>query len=344
MAWRQWSDRGLFLSSIFLSWLINRNKDCKSLLFKRILIFKEDEIGDLVIATPAFRLLRKQFPDAEITVVTRPFGVHLLQYNSDINRVTADYKTLDGRYDLVVDLRGTPASTFFALRHRPLLRLDRGTIRYRNRKLGHQPREIETNRQVIAPVVDARFPVPDPQVHISGKEREEARRFLESHQVGAFALFHTGARRMLKKWPLERVALVMRWLYERYGLQPVLVGDAADAADVTALQPMVPFPIHTAAGRLSLLAFAALCEKAELFIGNDSGPFHIAAAMGTRSLALFGPGDPVFHPHQNNAAFLHHILECNPCDMVHCKYREFPCIQRITTDEVKEKITALLKR
>ena len=76
-------------------------------------------------------------------------------------------------------------------------------------------------------------------------------------------------------------------------------------------------------------------------MGNDSGPLHIATAMGTASLGLYGPGDPIFHPRKENATFIHHILECNPCDQVHCKYKSFPCIQRITEGEVKDKIKFL---
>lgn len=342
MAWRQWSDRGIFLSSILLSRLINRGKDPKSLFFKRIIIFKEDEIGDLVNATPAFAMIRKQFPDAEITVVCHGFGVHMLQYCPDIDHVTDNYLTLSGKYDLIIDLRGSASSTHFAFKNRPQYRLDRGSVRYKNRKLPLHPREIETNWQVIEPVMDSQNKLHDPRLYLSDKERQEAAAFLDTRNIKKFALFHTGARRMLKKWPLERVAEIMLWLNTNHQTEIIVVGDKNDADDIAVLQPLLPFPIHQAAGEVSLLTFAAMCEKATIFIGNDSGPFHIAAAMGTPSLALFGPGDPVFYPHQPNAKFIHHVLECNPCDMVHCKYKENPCIQRILVSEVKVKVQELL--
>ncbi len=342
MAWRQWSDRGLFLLSVGLSRFINGNKDPKSLNFRKIIVFKEDEIGDLVNVTPALASLRKQFPQAEITLVTQRFGLNLLRHCKDINSVTDDYSNLKGKYDLLIDLRGTPKSTWFALKNRPRIRLDRGTVRMRNRKLGKHPREIETNLQVIEPVMDAENLVHDPVIIVTEQERNEAEQFLKERNIGKFALFHTGARRILKKWPLERVAEIMKLLHTRYGLKPVIAGDKNDSEDLQLLQPMVPFEIHQAAGEISLLTFAAMCEKATLFIGNDSGPFHIAAAMGTKSIALFGPGDPVFHPHQANARFIHHILECNPCDMVHCKYPENPCIRRIVVEEVEKEIAFLI--
>ncbi len=342
MAWRQWTDRGIFLLSILLSRLINGKKDPKLLKFSKIVVFKEDEIGDLVNVTPALAALRRQFPEAEIVLVTQKFGLNLLKHNRDINRVTDDYSTLKGKYDLIIDLRGTTKSTWFAISNHPLYRLDRGTVRYRNRKAGKHPREIETNLQVIEPVIASENKIHDPVIIVTEEERNEAERFLKERNLNKFALFHTGARRILKKWPLERVAEIMKMLHARYELAPVIVGDNNDSEDLQQLQPMVPFEIHQAAGKISLLTFAAMCEKATLFIGNDSGPFHIAAAMGTKSIALFGPGDPVFHPHQPNARFIHHVLECNPCDMVHCKYPENPCIRRIVVEEVEKEIAFLI--
>ena len=133
----------------------------------------------------------------------------------------------------------------------------------------------------------------------------------------------------------------MKWLYTEHGLSCIVVGDEEDAKDAEALRQLTNIPIHQAAGKVNLLVFAALCEKADIYIGNDSGPLHIATVMGAPSIGLYGPGDPIFHPRLPNSRFLHHILECNPCDQVHCKYKEYPCIERITIDEVREKIIDL---
>ena len=106
---------------------------------------------------------------------------------------------------------------------------------------------------------------------------------------------------------------------------------------------MIPFKIHTVAGEFNLLEFSALVTGAALFVGNESGPLHIASVTGAPSLGLFGPGEPhVFYPHGTKTAFLHHVLECNPCDQVHCMHPENPCIQRITMEEVNNKIEWLL--
>jgi len=341
MTAKKWLDRGVYLCSMLLSKWINQDKDPKLLTFNSILCVKEDEIGDFVYTLPVYSMLRKQFPNSKITVLCRPFGVHLLSQNKEVDVVTADYSLLESHYDLLIDLRGTPASTKLALSKSPMYRLDRGTQRYQNRKAGNHPHEAETNWSIVKTVIEEKYKNLNPKIYLSEENKKQAMDFLNTANITRFAIFHTGARRILKKWPLERVITVMNWLHSEHQLDCVLAGDALDANDASEIQSQLDFTLHVAAGKLNLLGFAALCEKASLFLGNDSGPLHIAAAMGTPSLGLYGPGDPIFHPRASNAAFLHHILECNPCDQVHCKYKENPCIQRISVDEVKEKIGEL---
>ena len=344
MTAKKWLDRGVYLASVVLSRIINRDKDPKKLSFKKIICIKEDEIGDFIYTLPVYETLRNLYPDAEITVLCRPFGQQLLKNSLSVNKVISSYRETEKRYDLVVDLRGTIPSTWLGVRCFPAYRLDRGSIRFRNKKSGTHPHESEANRQIIAPLLEENKPLPVPKIEIGDEDREAALDFLKDSGVhGPFALFHTGARRVLKKWPLDRVAEIMRFVYERYGFACVLVGDKADAADALLLQKMTNVPVYVAAGKLPLLPFAALCETASLYLGNDSGPLHIACAMGTPSIGLYGPGDPIFHPRSANARYIHHILECNPCDQVHCKYPDNPCIQRISISEVQGVIDALME-
>lgn len=338
MTAKKWLDRGIYLSSRIITTWVNHGKDIKSLSFSNILCIKEDEIGDFIYTLPVYEMLNKQFPDAKITVLCRPFGVQLLKYCPHVSHTTSDYKELSGNYDLIVDLRGSISSTLYALKNKPLLRLDRGSLRIKNRKKGKHPHESEANWEIIQALIDEKNKIVTPTIFLSEKERTEARKFLDEKQIKKFALFHTGARRILKKWPLERVAEIMKWMHKEYGLSCILVGDHEDAKDAIPLQELTGFPVHLAAGKLSLLVFAALCEQATVFLGNDSGPLHIASVMRAPSIGLYGPGDPIFHPRLINSGFVHHVLECNPCDQVNCKYKENPCIGRITIEEVREKV------
>ncbi|MBK7964684.1 MAG: glycosyltransferase family 9 protein [Bacteroidetes bacterium] len=140
MTAKKWLDRGVYLSSKLISSIINRGKDPKSLNFKNILCIKEDEIGDFIYTLPVYSVLRMQFPNAKITVLCRPFGVHLLSHCPDIDSALSDYKLLENQYDLLIDLRGTVVSTQLAFQKANLSPRPR-TQRIKNRKLGVHPQK-----------------------------------------------------------------------------------------------------------------------------------------------------------------------------------------------------------
>lgn len=339
---KQWLDRAVYLASAGLSGAIRTFRSADPGAIRSIVCFKEDEIGDFMYSIPVYEMLSRSLPEARITVLCKAFGVQLLKGNPYVHRTITAYSELESHYDLVVDLRGTPASTWYALTHPPHIRLDRGSVRIRQRRSGRHPHESDTAWEIVRPLVSEDNKITQPRLYLNPADQEEAESFLQRESVNKFVLIHTGARRKLKKWPLERAAKLLCLLHERHGLEPVLVGDLQDALDTEELIRAGCPPLHVAAGELSLRGFAALCSRSKLFIGNDSGPLHIASAMGTRSIGLFGPGDPIFHPEGPHTRYVHHVLECNPCDQVHCKYPGNPCIERITIEEVTNAAENLL--
>jgi ADP-heptose:LPS heptosyltransferase len=204
------------------------------------------------------------------------------------------------------------------------------------------PHEVFTNLQVIEPVTG---PVPEsPVVRLQfGKEHDTvAAQFVKQAGIGRFALFHTGARKVLRRWPGERFAALGARLRERYGLDIVFTGTPDEREAIEAVRKSMDFKTYLFSGH-TLPDLAALASRAALFVGNESGPMHLAAAMGIPVIGLFGPGEPhVFAPFGEKCAVVHHKLECNPCDQVHCQHPENTCMQRITVEEVVREASALL--
>jgi ADP-heptose:LPS heptosyltransferase len=95
-----------------------------------------------------------------------------------------------------------------------------------------------------------------------------------------------------KQWPSERFVRLGNYLAREYNARIVLVGAEADKELVTAVSGMMSNPSVNLAGQLSLGEIGALCEVADLYVGNDTGPTHVAAAVGCPTLAIFGPSDP----------------------------------------------------
>jgi heptosyltransferase-3 len=288
-------------------------------------------------------MLHSQYPDAHISLLCKPFAISLTHGNPHIHFVTSNWKDLSGSYDLIVDMRGSWRSIFYAATHPPKIRLDRGTVRFRNRRRGGHPHEVYTNLELVEPVVEEKNRSTEPRIYSTKEEHAKVDDFLNANHIGRYALIHPGARKELRRW--DKYPALARWLKQKRGLDVVIVGDRSEQADIAMLQDAAGVPTHSTAGVFSLSELAALASRAEIFIGNESGPLHIASVTGTRALGLYGPGEPhVFYPWGKRTAYLHVVLECNPCDQVHCVHPEFPCILRIGVDEVTEKVENLLKQ
>ena len=340
---RNTKEKSVYFFSMMITKIINRNKNVRSYSFKKILCIRQDEIGDLCYSLHVFKSLKKQYPTAKITLLCKPFAIPLVKNDPDIYKTTTGWNELTHDYDLIVDLRGSWKSNWYALKHRPKIRFDRGTVRYRNKMKGTHPHEVITNLQVIEPLLDEENKILNPRIFFAAGELEKVNQFLSVNNIQSFAVLHTGARRELRRWPLKNFAALASYLKEKKQLDIIFCGDKSDVESIEELKSGIPFKTFSVAGDFSLIEFAALVSNANLFVGNESGPLHIASVAGALSLGLFGPGEPhVFYPYGKKTAFLHHVLECNPCDQVHCVHPENPCIQRITMEEVKEKVEWLL--
>ena len=337
-------DKIVNISSILLSKMINRGKDLRTMDFSNILCIRQDEIGDMCYSLHIFKLLRERYPLAKITVLCKPAASGIIKNDPNINLIVTDVKQLKGKFDLTVDLRGRWTGVLYSLFHPSKVRLERGSVRLKNKLAKGQPHEAVTNFEIIQPLFrnpDMKMPLP--VITSSQDEIAAAEKFISDNGLKRFAIMHTQVKRELRQWPGERFAATAALLKNEYGLDIVFCGDKTEVEGITSIQKQIAFPTYSVAGVLNLGAFAALSRKATFFIGNDSSPLHIATLSGVPSLGLFGPGQSdTFFPITENSGYLHHLLPCNPCHQIKCVHPDNPCIKRITIEEVKEKIATLL--
>ncbi len=323
----------VYLLSLVISRLINRSKAPRTLSIGSILVSKHDEIGDVVLSLHVFELLKRSYPQANITAFCKSYTRDILMASPHIDRVVTAEREFAPRYDLIVELRGTLQSAIYALTHPPLYRVDRGTVRLRNRREGHR-HEIEVNRQIVEPVLRDVDTTALPVIPVAEQHSRWAEKYIAAHALGNFAMLHPAARKPLKRWPAEYYAVLAERLYREKGWNVVLVGMDEDMDTLLHIADAASVPLHLLVDE-PLLHFAALAARTQLFVGNDSGPMHIAAAAGASVVGLFGPGSPeLFSPLGRRATYIHHKLACNPCDQVHCVHPENTCMQRITVEEV----------
>ncbi len=330
-----------YVLSILLSKWIN-GKKLPPEKFNRILIIKIDEIGDMMTALPSFETLRKSHLEAEITLLCKGVVKNIVQADPCLDKVVTQKKELSGKYDLIIDLRGSWQMFWFALFNSPKYRVERGSVRMKNKYAGGHKHEVEVNYQIMEPVLKNIPEKPELRLFLSEEDKIFAKTWCEKNRLNSFVIFHTGARRVLRQWAAERYEALANYLHEN-GFQLVFGGGPEDAELNESIIDKLKFPAVNLAGKCTLTQFAAIAAHAKLFVGNESGPMHLAAAVNIPVIGLFGPGiTETFRPYHAKGTFIHHKLACNPCDQIHCVQPHDLCINRISVEEVKEKIKDLL--
>jgi ADP-heptose:LPS heptosyltransferase len=200
--------------------------------------------------------------------------------------------------------------------------------------------ELHTVEHQLAFLKHLGFPVeplPNPEMRLTADEVDQARQKVRELGVdGAFVLVHPAAAFDTKQWPAENFAELCRELSgDRMkvvvtagsGEEPVLERVRSQGAGSAVFLPPLP-----------LRLFAAVTSLCRLYIGNDTGATHIAAALGRRIVVIFGSSDyRVWYPWQSDHRLIRHDLPCVPCPGYRCLYYEKPlCIRSVSPQAVLE--------
>ena len=160
-----------------------------------------------------------------------------------------------------------------------------------------------------------------------------------------FVAVHPGARWWFKSWPASRFAGIIDYIQGRLGVKVVLLGGVADQEIAEAIRDQVETGYRSLVGCLTLLELAGLLRQAVLFVGNDNGPMHIAAAMGTPVVGLYGPSDPrVWAPAGQGHVTVYKGIDCRPCFPRGCRRGEENCMWRIEINDVIPLVEKLLEQ
>ena len=331
-----------------------------------ILVVRLYFVGDVLLATPVLEALKSRFPSARLTVLVKKRAVDVLEGNPFVDEVMVydgveNYHSprwvfrLAGelrrrRFSLAVDLTGDHRSSWLLFASDPGFRvglnhaglgflLDR-RIDYRS--TGHVVDHLLTAVEPLG----ARSTDAAPRVYLTEDERAEAGALLAEAGVkggsGVLAL-SPGANWPLRRWRPEFFGELAARVREHQGLTSVVVGSADDAGLAEAVVGASAGAAVSLAGRTSLRGLAAVAEHARAFVGNDSGPMHIAAAVGTPVVGLFGPNTPVhFAPRGAPSRVLWKRFACSPCSQKRCERPDDACMDALAVDEVLDALESLL--
>lgn len=324
----------------------SRPKANASTAARHILVSLLCPIGDTLLATPALAALRRAYPRAEITVLVSASNTGILDGNPDITRRILVPAPGDGpqlarflaavralsqerqKYDLVINLSAagtivTRLAGLSAPRHHLRMPPFWWLIGGRSRSFSSR-HTIDQYLHAIAPLLPHSVTEAErtPRLSLTIRDRSAARRVLREHGLSPSSLLVTvhvggdgfGGR---KRWSVERFAAVARHLIEECDAHVLLIGGKAEVPLAEEARALLPEGATVLAGKTPLMVTAALIEQSTLFIGNDSGPLHIAAAVGTPAVGIFGPSnwrqfEPVGRAGYRQRT-VHSNLPCSPC-------------------------------
>ncbi len=296
---------------------------------ERVLIIKPSSLGDVVHALPILPALRSLLPDAHISwVVSSPLR-SLLEGRSDLDQVIPYDKGSSGltarglvglsklcatlgksRFDLTIDLQGLLRSGLMTMAAGSPVRVGLEDARegaryfYTHRVSASRAAVHAVDRvMLVAEALGVESPRPEFSLPIGERDDEWARRALEG-VPGPRLILNMGARWESKRWPVERFAEVARRAVSEFGAGIIAVGAAEDRPLAEALRrDLGAIPTLDLCGRTNLLQLAAVARRADLFLSNDTGPIHLAAAVGALVVGVYTSTDPLLTgPYGSNVA------------------------------------------
>ena len=319
-----------------------------------IVLIRLRSLGDTVLATPAFSMLRRAVPDARIQVVMDARFADLLNDQPDIDgalrikhragmagkaRLLMEIRALNP--SLCVDMHGGSTAAWLTALSGATWRA--GFAHFRQ-SWAYNIR-VPRAQDVLGRAPDAKVHTAEHHaaavIHLGASQDEIPRARLAASWVGKsppYAIIHPGAAYATKTWDAEGFRTAAQELRKRHRLEPIFVVGPGDE-DLS--RQFVDYDVQLG---LPIPALVSLIAGARLFVGNDSGPAHIAAAFGVPCVVVFGSSDSsAWHPWQTPHRVVETGWDCKPCPGDRCyAYDEPRCIQSVESAAVQSAISELL--
>ena len=350
---------------------------------REVLVLRLDRIGDVLMSLPALHDLRAALPQARLSLAVGRWSAEVAK-GAPVDEVLVwsapwvgrAHEGAEGlaellrrarglrarRPDLALDLQGDVRANLLLFasgaRHRVgYANTGGGALLTSVVPLDESVSWVEQNRRAVAQALGrpAGASRPDP---LLPADRDFARRLYENlrlGQRGPVIGLHASGGRPVKQWPVERWAEVAARLERRFGAEFVFTGSQADQPLARQLARAVKGLSFDLTGKLGVRETMAVIERLDLFLSPDTGPMHMACAVGTPSLAVFGPSDPLrYFSGGSGAPGTRHVvvraeLWCSPCNLIRrppaeCAGPQAPeCLRLVEAEQVEAEAARLLE-
>jgi len=323
---------------------------------RKILIRGPNWVGDSVLAIPAMKAVRARFPDAEITLLVRPWVAGLFSSAPFVDKVWSEEKpsglgdwiriTRDmrnRRFDLALLLPNSFESALMMFLGRVPERVGYATDGRQwmltnavtaDSSVGHQVNYYLNLAKVLSATADR----PSIEIEATRQERESARTLLATEGIphtSRFIVLNPGAAYgSAKRWHEDRFATVADRLAIELGVHVAIIGSEAERPTANQIRDRLKSTTAVLSGKTSLEMLIGVLAESSLMITNDSGPMHIAAALGVPTVAIFGSTDEkATGPYGPRTRIVKHAVDCSPCLLRECPI-DHRCMNLVTVDDV----------
>ncbi|MCI0698071.1 lipopolysaccharide heptosyltransferase II [candidate division KSB1 bacterium] len=335
---------------------------------KKILIVQTAFIGDVILATPLAEAAQQKFPGSHIDFMAIPAAANLLEKNPFVHRVlifdkrgnqrglTALWKMAarlqQEHYDLaLVPHRSLRSALLVWLAKIPQrIGFDRsaGAWLFTKRVLYRQKHEVERNLDLLR-ALNGTISISSPKIIWDEKDTQIVDSFCGDNTIKGrwFCALAPGSVWATKRWPAERFAELARRLIAETGAQIYLIGGQSDAELCARLAREIGEACINTAGKLTLRQSAALLDRCQILVSNDSAPTHLGVATRCKVITIFGPTVPAFGfaPFGDGHVVIEKNLPCRPCSShgsKQCPIGTHACMLEISVQEVFARVLALL--
>ncbi len=341
---------------------------------QRILIIKPSSLGDVVHALPVLAMLRRTCAEAHIAWLINSSLAPLLENHPLLDEVVRFDRERYGRmwrnprafvdfwrfvaeirrrrFDLVIDLQGLIRSGLLCRFSGAKQRVGFSEARegawlfysQRVRCPDSAEHAVEKNLAVLQ-ALGLRVDQPEFPLGVRAAERAEATELLArvvGEPIDSFTAVIPGARWASKLWPAEKIAALIDRMHAEGFARCVLLGAPDERDFAERVSGACRSGVIDLVGRTSLRQLVALIDLAERVVCHDSGPLHIAAALGKPTVAIFGPTNPArTGPYSDAASVVTHPIECAPCYRRVCPYGHQNCMRQLEVETVLAEVRAL---
>lgn len=339
--------------------------------YKKILIVRLDRIGDVILSTPAIKALKEAYPDSYIAFMVRPYARDIVEGNPYLDEViiydkNGKERSISGncrfilnlcksKFDLAIILHPTARThiiTFLAgIRIR--IGYDKKLGFLLTKRIPHAKQfglkhEIDYTLAILRYIgIDAK----DRTLYMPVNEKSEHKiKNLFKHSGvednDLVVAIHPGASCPSKRWRAEKFAEVANGLVKKYNAKVVIISGIKEKRFGDAVTNLVKFNSINLSGRTTVGDIASILRRSRLLISNDSGPVHIACAVGTPVISIFGRMERGLSPARwgptgERDVVIHKDVGCDICLAHNCKIG-FKCLEAITAEEVFEAADKIL--